>query len=254
MSHPIKPSHELPDDALNALIARERARTDAPLTQWHTLSARLRDEGLMRTPEAAAAPNSVASHERQTMAAPQSQRGGRTTIWQWGVRIVAGAALVGIGVFVGRAGPMKTHETQVAKAPVAAPATPAPTTVAANAENDANADNSARLVSNTEPFASPEAAKQVLLKAQSDYQRAAAYLAASDTSAQIVMGKPHSRRVYQERLAALDAVMSATQQALKDSPHDPLLHQYYQSAAGAHEATVQQLAQVEPVGMQVSRF
>jgi hypothetical protein len=109
-----------------------------------------------------------------------------------------------------------------------------------------------RTVGNTiEPLTSPEVAKVVLARSQSDYQRAVAYLAASDTSGQQISmtfsvdggnGKQGVVMMYQQRLVALNMVMSATEEALKDAPHDPLLHQYYQSTAGAREATEQRLA------------
>ena len=99
-------------------------------------------------------------------------------------------------------------------------------------------------------FTSVEQARQAVMRSQGEFQRAMAYLAAADTGAGLV-GTP---ALYRERLAALDQVMSATQRALKDSPRDPLLNQYYQSTMGAREATAQQLTQTLPVGARVSHF
>ena len=42
------PSKELPDQALDALIVRERTRIVAPLTDWRDLSMAMRQEGLIR--------------------------------------------------------------------------------------------------------------------------------------------------------------------------------------------------------------
>ncbi|HXC24459.1 MAG TPA: hypothetical protein VNU46_00980 [Gemmatimonadaceae bacterium] len=234
--------NDLPDATLDALIARARARVGPPLTEWQALSARLREDGLIRqTGEFA-----VASVAGPVVSTP---RRGVAGVWHWGVRAAIGAALVAAGVVAGLGWSART-QVPSAREPVGA--------TARMADNGAvRGDSTGRLVSETselEPFASPEAAKQVLVRAQSDYQRAAAYLAASDTGAQIVGVKRNPAVVYQERLAALDAMMSATQRALKDAPHDPLLHQYYQSTVGAREATEQRLAQAVPVGMRVSQF
>jgi hypothetical protein len=245
-----QPFNELSDTMLDALIARERERAGAPLTEWSLLSARLREEGLIHS---SGEPAPLAA---QSAAEARPERGvsrGADLPWQmrhvdgWR-RVVAGAALLGLGMVIGAGSRIvATVEKHVQ--------TNAAQTVASNDTTRGNSiDAAIRPVENSEPpFASPEEAKQVLLKAQNDYQRAAAYLAASDTSAQIV-GVSHNPEVYQQRLAALDAVASATRRALKESPHDPLLHQYYQSTMGAREATEQQLAQAIPVGMQVSRF
>lgn len=242
------PSNQLPDEAFDALIARERAHVSPPLTEWRTLAAQLREEGLIRASNEPSEPAPVALPGHQA-ALPQYRMQSRGVRY-WGMRVVTGVALLGIGIIAGHGWPVKTQA--VAAATNGVHETPAADSGAVTSQNN---DTTARLVSNTTvPFSSPEDAKQALLKAQMDYQRAVAYLAASDTSAQIVTGRPQSRQVYQLRLAALDTVMLATQRALKDAPHDPLLHQYYQSAVGAHEATEQQLAQVVPVGVQVSHF
>jgi hypothetical protein len=99
-------------------------------------------------------------------------------------------------------------------------------------------------------FASPAAARKTLLHAQNDYQRAAAFLAATDSSPQII-SEPS---LYQDRLAGLDEMTTASLSALKDAPQDPLLNQYFLSAVAAREATLQQLGNALPVGATMERF
>jgi hypothetical protein len=239
MSDPFK---DLPEATLDALIAQERSQVVAPVTEWRTLSAQLRAEGLIRTADAGAAePSLEAGSERHTPVPRRRLSGGMR---HWGLRVAAGAALLGTGVVIGLGWSVGTAVAAAVKERIS---------TEGSSKTVANADTTGRdsMVA-FKTFTSPEAAKQVLLKSQSEYQRAAAYLVASDTSPQIVGDA--SPAVYQLRLAGLDVVVSATQRALKDAPHDLVLNQYYQSSVGAREATVQQLAQALPVGTRVSRY
>jgi hypothetical protein len=100
------------------------------------------------------------------------------------------------------------------------------------------------------PFTSPASARQTLLRAQTDYQSAAAFLDASDSIPQRLGGSS----LYEDRLAGLDEMTTASLSALKDAPRDPLLNQYFLSAAAAREATLQQLGNSLPVGATMERF
>ena len=220
MTLPIK---ELPEELLDALIARERDRAVAPLTEWRTLSAQLRDEGLVRSPDAPFAPSSTAFPKRPDVPARRSM------VSQWSIRLAACVALLGAGIVVGHVVTIGNEGAPLTKSELPRVATES--------------------VSHT-TFASVEEARQAVMRSQSEYQRAAAYLAAADTSSHLA-GTPE---LYRERLAALGQVMSVTQRALKNAPQDQLLNQYYQSAGGALEATKQQLAQTLPVGSRVSHF
>jgi hypothetical protein len=218
------PNKELPEESLDALIAHARTRVVAPLNEWSVLSAQLRDEGLIHAEDVSSvSPRMVPS--KHTVGAPIY----RSMVSQWNVRVMAGAALFAIGIVIGGGVMQGNHDLPFLK-------TQSRRVVAEAASN--------------RTFTSTEEARQAVLKAQSEYQRATAYLAAVDTSAQFA-GTP---ALYRERLAALDQVMSVTQRALKNAPQDQLLNQYYQSTLGAREATVQQLQQTLPVGARVSHF
>jgi hypothetical protein len=216
------PDNELPEWSLDALIARARTGVAAPLTEWRTLSARLRDEGLVRSPGASLTSSSAALPER-----PVDVWARRSVVSKWSARLMAGAAMLVIGVAIGRG--------LAAGNPATSLSTREPPRTATESVSHRT-------------FASVEEARQAVLRSQNEYQRAAAYLAATDTNAQLA-GTP---ALYRERLAALDQMQSVTQLALKNAPQDPLLNQYYQSTVGAREATAQQLAQTFPVGSRVS--
>jgi hypothetical protein len=114
---------------------------------------------------------------------------------------------------------------------------------------------SAGLVSNTPvavaQFKSPDEAWDVLNRSGEEYQRASAYLSASNTGPQT----PNDPSQYRTRLAALDNVMTEIRGALKEAPQDPVINQYYVTTVGAREATLRQLgATLKPAGVSLNRF
>lgn len=221
------PSKELSEQALDTLIARERTRIVAPLTEWHSLAVALRDEGLLHAPGA---------YESARPAAPPLPR--ERIPWvgavaRWTVRAAAAVALVGAGIIAGQ-GMQFGHDI-------------------ANTIHMAIADSTSggsHVRVSGAPYASAEEARRALLKSETEYQRAAGYLAASDTIARTAT----SPEVYRDRLAALDEMTVAAMKALKDAPDDPLLNQYYLSTVAAREATIQQLSHALPTGARVIRF
>lgn len=224
------PSKELPEPALDALITRERTRVIAPLTEWRTLSLSLRQEGLIRG-AGAGRPQA----ERAYTAEPVPRSGGwmRTT-GRWTMRLAASAVLVGAGVVAGRGmtfGQGLINQIQFAVS-----------------DSTGNHGTSVKVAG--KPFSSPADARKTLLRAQTDYQRAAAFLAATDIGPRIA-GAPD---MYRDRLAGLDEMTAASLSALQNAPKDPLLNQYYLSAAAAREATLQQLGNSLPVGTKMVRF
>ncbi len=236
------PSKELSESALDALIAREQTRIVAPLTEWRTLALQLREEGLLRprgsaTSSADADMGRAGRSSRSTRADVAPRTGWRPTAARWTMRLAAGAALVGGGIVVGRGMTLGDDLIQTMRVAI----------------QDADSTRGHRTVSvnvGSRPFRSSEDAKSVLVRSQSDYQRAAAFLAASDTT-----GVPRlSPDIYQDRLAALDEMTNASMNALRGAPGDPLLNQYYLSAAAAREATLQQLHNALPAGATLVRF
>ena len=224
------PSKELSEQALDALAARERTRIVAPLTEWRTLALQLRDEGLLRAP---GDPRGArAGTPPQPRVTPRQRVGWIAPAARWTMRIAASAALITVGVVAGRGmtfGNQIAHSIQMAIAD--------------------STDNTHVRVGGA-PFGSSEEARSALVKSESEYQRAAAYLAATDTAART----PASPEVLQDRLAALDEVTVTALKALRDAPDDPLLNQYYLSAVSAREATIQRLSHSLPADARVVRF
>jgi hypothetical protein len=138
----------LTEDALDDMVIRERDRGAPPLTDWDTLSARLRAEGLIREPV-----------------------GSRFLSAGW-MRMAAAVTLAVGGAAVGRAS-------------AGAPLIPAATVQAAATEQAPAAEQGA-LASNTgATFSSPEEAWEVLNRSGEEYQRASAYL--SENNNQVPM-------------------------------------------------------------------
>jgi hypothetical protein len=83
-----------------------------------------------------------------------------------------------------------------------------------------------------------EEATTSLDRAQRDYERASRFLAANNSSG----ATRDSSAIYTARLAALDQVVNATENALQTAPHDPVINQYYLATMGARVATQQMVA------------
>jgi hypothetical protein len=235
------PSKELSEQALDALIARERTRIVAPLTEWRSLALQLRDEGLLRAP--GSGPGDARAGQYAGYGAGYGQAPPRVTprervSWlgttaRWTMRIAASAALVAVGIIAGRGmtiGGDIAHTIQMA----IADSTDAGTHVRVSGA----------------PFRSAAEARNALVKSETEYERAAAYLAATDTAARTNA----SPDVLRDRLAALNEMSATALKALRDAPDDPLLNQYYLSTLSAQEATLQRLSQSLPADARVIRF
>ena len=205
----------LSENAFDEMVARERGRDAVPLTDWDSLSARLRAEGLIRD--------------------PVIQRFNASRLMQ----IAAALTLLVGGAAVGRmsAGASLVPGTDAVASTEVAPAEPA-----------ANAS----LASSTGgQFKSPEEAWEVLNRAGEEYQRASIYLSANNTEVPM----PSNPSQYRTRLAALDNVMTEIRGALKEAPQDPVINQYYLATVGAREATLRQLGTtLSPKGVSLNRF
>ena len=220
------PSKELSEQALDALITRERTRVVAPLTEWRSMSMALRQEGLIHEAGQRAEP-------APAYVPPREGRGWLRTTGQWTARIAVGAVLVGAGVIAGRG--MTIGQDLVNTFHVAM--------------SDSTSGGTTLRVANT-PFQSPSDARKTMLRAQTDYERAAAFLAATDSSPRIV-GDPAT---YRDRLTGLDDLTNASLTALKESPQDAMLNSFYLSASAAREATLQRLAHSLPADERMLRF
>lgn len=96
-------------------------------------------------------------------------------------------------------------------------------------------------------FRTLDEANRALTRAQTDYERAAMWLAANDTTAR-------SSEMVRTRLAALDQMVAASRAGLRQAPQDPVLNHYYYAAYAMREATLQQLGGALPVGRSIERF
>jgi hypothetical protein len=208
----------LSENALDDLVALERERGAPPLTDWGSLSAQLRAEGLIRDPMVS-----------------------RFTMRRF-TQIAAGLALAVGGAAVGR---------MSAGAPVV-PVPAAQSVSSGSASSSGGASSQGSLASMTSAqFKSPEEAWDVLNRAGEEYQRASAYLSASNTEVPM----PTNPSQYRTRLAALDGVMTEIRGALKEAPEDPVINQYYLATVGAREATLRQLGTtLRPAGVSLNRF
>jgi hypothetical protein len=96
-------------------------------------------------------------------------------------------------------------------------------------------------------FTTAADAQAALLRAQSMYDSASAWLAVHDTTMR-------SSDVYRARLAALDDMLSTSREALRAAPTDPVLNQYYLNASTARETTLRQLGGVLPVSQSIDSY
>lgn len=210
----------LSENALDDMVARERELAVSQLTNWESLSAQLRAEGLIRD---GATP--------------------RSGMRPW-MQIAAGLVLAVGGALAGR---MSAGAPILASGSMQSENVPAPASQSGPAANA-----SASTASFTSPqFKSTDEAWETLNRAGEEYQRASAYL--SSSNAEVPM--PNDPSQYRTRLAALDNVMTEIRGALKEAPQDPVINQYYVTTVGAREATLRQLgATLRPAGVSLSRF
>lgn len=219
---------------LLTLAVDERGRLAPPLTNWESLSARLRDEGMIAPP--VAEPNAIPAGDgaRVVEFTPQPRRHRR--LWLAGFRVAAGLVIAATFGALGRIS-------------AGADVTPSASEVASTFSHLIGVD-SPIVPAASSAFGSVEDALATLNDAQRDYDRAVAFIAAHDSTVQ----RPDADFVYRARLAALDEMAETSLQALSVAPTDPVLNQYYLSTLGAREVTLRQLGSVLTPGKRLSRF
>ena len=223
---------------LLTLAGDERDRIAPPLTNWASLSARLRELEII-TP-----PTTIVDVPATTMlpfaaVTPRPHR----RAWLAGLRVAAGLVFaVGFGA-LGRmsAGadvtPSKQEIVALGErikggAPAVLPSFPG------FGDDDSS------------PFNTVEDALASLEDAQRKYDRAVSFIAAHDST----QHSPEAGEVFRTRLAALDEMAETSRQALSAAPTDPVLNQYYLSTLGAREVTLRQLGSVLTPGKRIVRF
>lgn len=96
-------------------------------------------------------------------------------------------------------------------------------------------------------FSSVDEATKALARTERDYNRIAVWLTANDPEA-------NQPDVLRRRLAALDRVIAASLDELQSAPDDRVLELHYRSAYEAREITLEQLRVALPVGRSIERF
>lgn len=217
---------------LRELARLEAARALPPLTTWEGVSAAL-------AREAANGKSEMAEHAGRRNSQFRFPISGLAVHLR---RLAAAALLLATGLAAGRysagAAPLDFSRVPMADTVRAAVA------VLAAGPTDEPRDPAAS-------FGSTDDALLALARAERQYQLAASFLAAHDSSAGPFVD---SSAVFRARLAALDAVMAGTRTALYEAPHDPVINRYYLATLGAREAAVRQLGTSLPEGQSVSRF
>lgn len=239
--------------ALRELIALSRsdgvAPLQAPLTSWETLSARLREEGILRP--AAAALTLVPGDAARPAPARVVASGGEVRVRSrqrrtW-LRAAAAIVLLGGGMAAGRA-------TATVPLPLVATRSGQQGTEqlpGAPESSGSSAALAANLAGAADSIMSVEDALAMMRRAESEYRLAATYIAASDTSA---LGGAGGVDRYRARLAALDRVSDAALAAVNEAPADPVVNQYLISTRAARAVTLQQLNSSLPPGMSLTSY
>ena len=217
---------------LLSLAGDERDRTALPLTDWATLSERLRAARIISDHVPTRPGTQVVP-----FAAPPRKRA-----WLAGLRIAAGLVFaVGFGALgrmsanapvVPTAGEVKKFATRIVGGGDGKPIMPPVF------RDDAS------------PFSDVEEALASLETSQRSYDRAVAFIAAHDSTP----SSPEAGEVFRARLAALDQMAETSRQALALAPTDLVLNQYYLSTLGAREVTLRQLGSSLGQGQRLVRF
>jgi hypothetical protein len=240
--------------ALRELVALSRsegvAPLQAPLTSWEALSARLREEGILR-PEATTLSLVPGESSQRTPARLAGESGevrvrGRSHASRSWLRAAAAVILAGGGMAMGRATagfplPLITASGERGGAEQ----------VTGGANFASGASLAANAAAGADSILSVEDALALMRRAESEYRLAAAYIAASDTTTPSGVNGVDR---YRARLAALDRVSDAALAAVNEAPADPIVNQYLISTRAARAVTLQQLNSSLPPGMSLTSY
>lgn len=222
---------------LLTLASDERDRIAPPLTNWASLSARLREEQIIATPGTAVVeiPTTVIP-----IVAPRPHR----RAWLAGLRVAAGI------VFALGFGALGRMSANASPAPTGGELKSLATQIVGGAAAELVPESTLGFGNDQSSFATVDDALASLEDAQRKYDRAVAFIAAHDST----QSSPEAGDVYRTRLAALDEMAETSRLALSVAPADPVLNQYYISTLGAREVTLRQLGSVLTPGKRLSRF
>lgn len=212
-------------DAYRTLVGMAHAERESiglPLTRWDAIASALGASAL-----------DASARGPSTRGASMGARRVRSA---WPLRAAAGLLLMAGGAVIGRtsagADPLPGVAMGSRSAAVAS-------TTAGTARPDPD-----------RAFASVQEAQAAQRRSEQLYQRAVAYLAQYDSTA-VDDGSPIA---YRSRLAALDRVISATSEAMREAPHDPVINGYYLTTLGQREQTIRQLNTALPASLRLNSF
>lgn len=206
--------------AVLALASEHAAVLSPPLTDWDSLGARLKAEGVVHDGGRAGAGGLAGGFAGWRRPRP------------W-LQIAAGVVLAVGGGVIGRA--------TAASSPLAG---------TANGSSAGGASLASRTSDTSRALATVDDALSLMRRAEGDYRLAAAFIAAHDTT-----GRGETAvDLYRARLAALDRVNDAALAAVNEAPADPVVNQYLMSARTARAVTVQQLNSSLPAGMSLASY
>jgi hypothetical protein len=199
---------------LVSMAQSERATIGVPITRWDSIAAAMRDEGF-----------SIPFRSQS-----------RRSITRWPLQVAAGLLILAGGAMLGRAtagaGPLPNGLTAAGRAP------------------SQFGGATTHLVSDSAGFSSVADARAAQQRYELLYQQATAFLAQHDSGA-VGEGDPVA---YRSRLAALDRVISASREAMREAPHDPVINGYYLTTIGQREATLRQLNTALPASLRLNDF
>jgi len=213
---------------VTAMAGDARRRIAPPLTNWDTLSVRLRAEGLV-----------TSGRSRSKV--------GRTWWREAGDGLRRAAVVVvflGGGAVLGRMSAGMPITEAVAVGPGAL-------LVGARSNAPGGGQGTPTLAASNPSggFGTTADALRALEGAQRQYELAANWLASHDTSSSEL-----APAQYRTRLAALDRTAETMQQAMREAPSDPYINQYYLATLSAREQTLRRLGTTLPVGSRLGRF
>ena len=221
-------------NAFSALNQRSMHLSDAPayppaprLTDWESLSTRLRAEGLMAG--AAPAERVLQSQESRPIAMESWWQRAKPRSNSEFFRAVAAAlifAVTGAGI------------NQIRNDRAASPTT-------ASGTSTASIDLGLGL-GNT-GFASLDDATKALAQTERQFDRISTWITSNDPSAT-------KSDILRKRLAALDRVIATAYEEMQTAPQDRVLDHYFRSAKATRELTLKQLGGALPVGRSLERF
>jgi hypothetical protein len=204
-----------------ALARAEGLRPSSALTNWDSLSSRLRSEGMIHG-------EPLALESARTQRAQGSTR--VRSLWEISALRAAAAVLLVAGGVIGGRATSGSPDAQLM--------------------NSAGGGSAFTPVADADPvFGSTAEAMATYLRAQRDLQLASTYLSAE---AERAIARPVD--AYQARLAALDELAATTRAALSDAPADPVINQFHLATLGAREATLRQMGATVPVGSQLIQY